>query len=103
MVDLKTVAPKEQISGNFATFTGFDTPGNTPDLKRIDFIMAGSNGGWQVLLNTCFIYFFLSLIPTYREVGKYKVVENLYDDGLYLSDHRPVVAEITVKPGSFGA
>ncbi|KIJ23936.1 hypothetical protein M422DRAFT_217367, partial [Sphaerobolus stellatus SS14] len=46
MVDMKTVAPARSISGNFATYTGFDSLGDTSDMKRIDFIMGGSNGGW---------------------------------------------------------
>ncbi|GJJ06204.1 hypothetical protein Clacol_000393 [Clathrus columnatus] len=81
MVDLKTVAPKESIMGNFATFTGFVPYGETDQMKRIDFIMAGSNGGW--------------------EVETYKVGTNVYDDGLYTSDHRPVFSDITLKPGNF--
>ncbi|GJJ06205.1 hypothetical protein Clacol_000394 [Clathrus columnatus] len=77
MVDLKTAAPKEAISGNFATYTGFDSIGDYNDMKRIDFIMAGSNGGW--------------------DVGPYKIANNVFDDGLYMSDHRPVFADITFK------
>lgn len=51
MFDLKTVAPKTRISGNFATYTGFDPLSDTDDMKRIDFIMGGSNGGWYVMFS----------------------------------------------------
>lgn len=44
----------------------------------------------QLLTLTCF-----------RNLGPYKVGTNVYDDGLYLSDHRPVFADITLKPGDF--
>ncbi|KAF8522766.1 mannose-6-phosphatase [Hysterangium stoloniferum] len=81
MLDLRTVSPKEHISGNFATYTGFDPLSDTDDMKRIDFIMGGSNGGWTA--------------------NSYKVGTNIYDDGLYLSDHRPVFSDITLESGEF--
>lgn len=46
MVDMKTVTPGDQQTDSYATFTGFDQFGDTQDMKREDFIMGGSNGGW---------------------------------------------------------
>lgn len=81
MVDFKTVTPGDEQFGHYATFTGFDPYGDTTDMKRIDFIMGGSNGGW--------------ISETYG------VEESLSDDGLWLSDHRPVHATVTFQPGDF--
>lgn len=46
MVDMRTTTPGDQIYGHTATFSGFDKYGDTQDMKPIDFIMGGSNGGW---------------------------------------------------------
>jgi hypothetical protein len=46
MVDLRAQAPRENVSKNFATFTGFTTPANTSSWERIDFLFGGSTGGW---------------------------------------------------------
>ena len=46
--DLKAETPRMRISGDFATFTGFNRPGDASVYTRIDFVFGGSNGGWWV-------------------------------------------------------
>ncbi|KAF8520950.1 Endonuclease/exonuclease/phosphatase, partial [Hysterangium stoloniferum] len=74
MVDLLGEAPRRRVSGNYATYTGFNRVQDSKDFGRIDFIMGGSNRGWEVL--------------------SYRVGQALYDDGMYESDHRPVFCDI---------
>jgi endonuclease/exonuclease/phosphatase family metal-dependent hydrolase len=74
MLDLRAAAPRIRVNANFATFTGFNTPADTSDWTRIDFIFGGSNGGW--------------------DATSYKVGSSLTDDGILASDHRPVFADI---------
>ena len=44
--DLKGVVPRFGVSGDFATFTGFNKPGDTSSFTRIDFVFGASNGLW---------------------------------------------------------
>jgi len=76
-IDLKGVTPRQNISGHYATFTGFSTPEKFSSYTRIDFILGGSNGGWQS--------------------KSYKVGNSLYDDGVWASDHRPVISRVIIK------
>lgn len=46
--DLKGVVPRFMVSGDYATFTGFNAPGDTSAFTRIDFVFGGSNGLWYV-------------------------------------------------------
>lgn len=46
MSDLKGDAPRSSVSGNFATYTGFNAPGDASVYTRIDFVLGGSNGKW---------------------------------------------------------
>ncbi|CCL99363.1 uncharacterized protein FIBRA_01381 [Fibroporia radiculosa] len=46
MQDLKAETPRMHISGDFATFTGFNRPGDPSVFTRVDFVFGGSNGGW---------------------------------------------------------
>jgi endonuclease/exonuclease/phosphatase family metal-dependent hydrolase len=71
MHDLRSTSSAQ--FGHLYTFTGFD--GKKSDLSRIDHIF-GSKTGWKG--------------------GVYSVGENLFDDGIYLSDHRPVIADVLV-------
>lgn len=48
MVDLKGQAPRSAVSGNYATYTGFNAPGDASVSTRIDFVFGGSNGKWWV-------------------------------------------------------
>ncbi|TFY62867.1 hypothetical protein EVJ58_g3596 [Rhodofomes roseus] len=76
MVDLKGETPRMQVAGDFATFTGFNRPGDTSVYTRIDFVFGGSSGGWTA--------------------DAYKVGTSLTDDGILASDHRPVYADVTI-------
>jgi len=58
--------------GHVNTFTGFD--GRKKDLSRIDHIFGSRTDGW--------------------EGGVYAVEENRFEDGLWLSDHRLVMADV---------
>ena len=46
MQDLKAKVPREYVSGEYATYTGFGAPGDATDFTRIDFVYGGSNGKW---------------------------------------------------------
>lgn len=70
------VEPRYHIGGNHATYTGFQPAGNSSEFSRIDYIMAGSNGGWKAL--------------------DYHVGYSLGDDGVHHSDHRPVIADVQI-------
>ncbi|PSR74723.1 hypothetical protein PHLCEN_2v9602 [Hermanssonia centrifuga] len=76
MDDLKGVAPRFSVSGNFATYTGFNSPGDTSVFTRIDFVFGGNNGDWTA--------------------DGYRVGTSLTDDGILASDHRPVFADISI-------
>ncbi|KAI0059939.1 mannose-6-phosphatase [Artomyces pyxidatus] len=75
-LDLREQVPRFNVSGNWATFTGFNDPDDTSDFQRIDFVFGGSNGGWT---------------------GHAITVEStLTDDGVIASDHRPVFGDISL-------
>ncbi|KAI0922720.1 hypothetical protein AcV5_009617 [Taiwanofungus camphoratus] len=76
MRDLKGQTPRMRASGDFATFTGFNRPGDASVFTRIDFVFGGSNGGWTA--------------------NAYKVGSSLTDDGILASDHRPVFADVSI-------
>lgn len=63
MVDLLGATPARYRSGHWSTFTGWSAAGDTEDFSRIDYIMGGSNGGW--------------------EAEAFRVGETLYDDGVW--------------------
>lgn len=46
--DLKAQVPRFAVSGDFATYTGFNKPGDGSVFSRIDFVYGGSNGKWYV-------------------------------------------------------
>lgn len=46
MDDLKGVAPRFSVGGNFATYTGFGDPDDPSVWTRIDFVFGGNNGKW---------------------------------------------------------
>ncbi|CAE6457687.1 unnamed protein product [Rhizoctonia solani] len=74
MIDTRGATPRQKVFGNFATYTGFSNPGYTGPYGRIDFIFGASHVEWQSVA--------------------YKADEVLYDDGVYLSDHRPVTVDL---------
>jgi endonuclease/exonuclease/phosphatase family metal-dependent hydrolase len=73
MVDVRDVVPRKARYGNEVTFTGFSGE-STPD--RIDFIFAVKDDIGKTI-----------------SVVTYAVLANLFDDGVYSSDHRAVVAD----------
>jgi len=75
--DLKGVAPRFSVSGDFATYTGFVNPGDTSQFSRIDFVFGASNGKWSA--------------------DGYRVGTSFTDDGVFASDHRPVFADISLQ------
>jgi len=76
MVDIRELIPKERRHGNEMTFTSFGTIDNVP--SRIDFLFNNKHS--------------LCLFKTYA------VLPNKFDDGVYLSDHRAVVADLMLLP-----
>ncbi|OJT03677.1 hypothetical protein TRAPUB_5705 [Trametes pubescens] len=76
MVDLKGQAPRSAVSGNYATYTGFNAPGDASVYTRIDFVFGGSNGKWTS--------------------DAHHVGWSLTDDGVLASDHRPVFQDVTL-------
>jgi endonuclease/exonuclease/phosphatase family metal-dependent hydrolase len=62
--------------GHKNTFTGFD--GKPSDLSRIDYIFGTQYHGWKG--------------------GVYAVEENHFEDKKWLSDHRLVIADVTLGP-----
>jgi endonuclease/exonuclease/phosphatase family metal-dependent hydrolase len=72
--DLRDAVPPADRYGHENTFTGFGF--ETEPVKRIDFIFTGKN-----CLN----------------VKGYSVLENRFDDGVYNSDHRAVVGDISLE------
>ncbi|KAF9260600.1 hypothetical protein L218DRAFT_974319 [Marasmius fiardii PR-910] len=76
-IDFRGQVPRQSVSKNFATFTGFTAPNDTSDWTRIDFAFGGTNLGWKVT--------------------GYKVLSALQDDGTLSSDHRPVFVDVTLQ------
>jgi endonuclease/exonuclease/phosphatase family metal-dependent hydrolase len=81
VVDVRMLAEGEQVYGEENTFTGFDGRGDGEELKRIDFLFLGTRKEDNFFdLNT----------PAYA------VLPNRFEDGVYLSDHRAVVADLVI-------
>lgn len=76
MYDIRDLVPEEKRYGNELTFTSFGTIDNSP--TRIDFLFNNKHK--------------LCLFKTYA------VLPNRFDDGVYLSDHRAVTADLTLLP-----
>ncbi|KAL0946256.1 hypothetical protein HGRIS_012511 [Hohenbuehelia grisea] len=76
MIDVLEKTPRQRVSSNFVTYTGFTAPTETSEWMRIDFVFGSSNMGWTSTA--------------------YKVPSSLGDDGILASDHRPVFADITL-------
>ncbi|KAK1987379.1 endonuclease/Exonuclease/phosphatase [Colletotrichum cereale] len=74
MVDVSTQVPEEKRYGNNLTYTSFDEPNEEP--SRIDFLFVKN--------------------PSPVTVKTFGVLSNKFDDDIYLSDHRPVVADIEI-------
>ncbi|KAH7103651.1 mannose-6-phosphatase [Auriculariales sp. MPI-PUGE-AT-0066] len=76
LIDLRAVTKPAHVVGHFATYTDWTLPSSSGPHARIDFILGGSGKPWKSL--------------------RYKVGENLLDDGCYMSDHRPVIASVEI-------
>ena len=91
MRDLRSVAPRARVGGQWATFTGFEH--RKDEECCIDFVFGRSDGGW------CVIFLSLScrgrnLRLRAREAEGVFVETALSDDGMLASDHRLVFADI---------
>ncbi len=73
MADISTWLPKEMRYGNRMTYTSF---GGEEAPSIIDFLFCNKND--------------MTLLQTFA------VLESKFDDGIYLSDHRAVVADLTL-------
>ncbi|KAJ9142704.1 Endonuclease/Exonuclease/phosphatase [Pleurostoma richardsiae] len=74
MTDVMTRIPEERRYGNAMTYTSFDEPGKRP--TRIDFLFARQANEVQFI--------------------NFGALCNRFEDGVYLSDHRAVVADVEV-------
>lgn len=77
--DLRDLVAPEEWYGQCLTYTGFGH-GEEPE-KRIDFLFVGPKA-YQGL-----------------NVESYAVLENRFEDGVYISDHRAVVGDIALAAG----
>lgn len=75
MSDMSNLVPEDRRYGNNLTYTTFGEPDERPQL--IDFLFIRE--------------------PRTAIVKTYGVLPNSFDDGLLLSDHRPVVADLDIK------
>ncbi|KAL0932978.1 endonuclease exonuclease phosphatase family protein [Colletotrichum truncatum] len=74
MVDVSARVPSDKRYGNEITYTSFDEPNEKPG--RIDFVFIKD--------------------PSPATVRTFGVLSNKFDDGIYLSDHRPVVTDVEI-------
>ena len=74
MTDTEEIAPINRRYGHLSTYTGF----NGDEAQRIDFILIGPRFG------NC-----------WKPEG-YAVLENRFEDGIFCSDHRAVVADMAM-------
>jgi len=77
VVDIRMLANGEEVYGEESTFTDFSD--DAKNFKRIDFLFLGSKKD--------------NLNPN---VPAYAVLPNRFEDGVYLSDHRAVVADLVI-------
>lgn len=98
--DLRTLVPPKQRYGNSATYTGFDGKGDGNyggRGARIDFIFVdnpraadgdeGEEDGSTEMGEGCLKC----------QVEGYAVLPNVFDDGIYISDHRCVVGDLVLR------
>ncbi|TKA42528.1 hypothetical protein B0A49_12990 [Cryomyces minteri] len=88
MVDLfRFVEPKKRY-GESITFTGFEPHKHKEEQGRIDFIWLGPQGAVQTRR--------ASEKSLNWQVEGYAVLPNLYEDGVFSSDHRCVVGDVVL-------
>ena len=94
LLDTRVETARFGVSANFATFTGW-SPTVTKEWGRIDFVLAGNNGGWYVGL----IYLEMKEAKQrlhLRESTSCKVGAGMSDDGMMHSDHRPAFVDFDI-------
>jgi endonuclease/exonuclease/phosphatase family metal-dependent hydrolase len=112
MVDTHNALPPSARYGPDATFTGFrpDTDKNKNDIGRIDFVFVGPKGmvqgseGEGAPMNlkelkghyTNGLNGAAALHKNKWRVDGYSVLPNVFDDGVFSSDHRCVVADVVL-------
>lgn len=74
MTDISTLIPEERRYGNTLTYTSFDEPDEEP--SRIDFLFVKDTTDIKFLT--------------------YGVLANRFDDGVFISDHRAVMADMDI-------
>jgi len=79
MMDMLHMCGSSQTYGYSNTWTGFDGNGNGEGLKRIDFVFLSECEGRD-----------------WKAKG-YAIPENRFEDGVYLSDHRAVIADVELS------
>lgn len=88
MVDTYDAVPKVRRYGDDITFTGFqpDTDVDEDEKGRIDFVWFGPKSSVRTALTST------AELPSWCIEG-YTVLPNVFDDGIFCSDHRAVVAD----------
>ncbi|KAK7614748.1 endonuclease/exonuclease/phosphatase family protein [Phyllosticta citricarpa] len=74
------VSPEKRYGNNY-TYTGFRDPDNDAPPSRIDFVFAGPLD---------------DAVLSPDAVQGYGVLSNLFDDGVFISDHRAVVVDVKI-------
>lgn len=74
MTDISTLIPEDKRYGNELTYSSFNEPDQVP--KRIDFLFVKDTSAIRFLT--------------------FGVLANQFDDGVFLSDHRAVIADIEI-------
>lgn len=74
MTDISTLIPEDRRYGNELTYSSFNEPDQVP--KRIDFLFVKDTSGIRFLT--------------------FGVLANRFDDGVFVSDHRAVVADMEI-------
>lgn len=91
MLDFQNLVPEDQRFGDTNTFTGFSSERSL--LKRIDFLFLNH----QKLLPSAMSYADSQLNRTSPwGIEGYGVLANRFDDGIYCSDHRAVIGDVTI-------
>lgn len=90
MYDLQTLVRPERRYGNENTYTSFDPDKERENVSRIDFIWLGPKHG----VHNSSAVAGSSAQKRSWAVDGYSVLPNVFDDGVYLSDHRCVVGDL---------
>jgi endonuclease/exonuclease/phosphatase family metal-dependent hydrolase len=87
--DLRNLVPSESLYGHENTFTGFGFDKEPP--KMIDFIFIGPRSDFQTKRDP------ISKPESSWYVDGYGVLESRFENGVYNSDHRAVVGDISLR------